>query len=200
MPCGELVLIVAHPKLMHRQISFVCEVKCFPLDPTTHPHSAHHTFKTPTFDNSSPHTHTHTAGLSTELHGKVGTDVTKFEDILKDLPQKYSLRHEGLRLEPIPPLGVIQNQMRGCGDHHMPAQNRGGRGREGEGERRQSGGYQPGPNEKRSLKRDGNVIPLSAQRTRSSSEGSRGNHRQDFRCVRRIAVLYSRVSWRNTGL
>ena len=146
------------------------------------------------------HTHTRIAGLSTELHGKVGTDATKFEDILKDLPQKYSLRREGLCLQPIPPLDVIQNQTRECGDHHMPAQNRGGRGGEGEGERRQSGGYQPGPNEKRSLKRDGNVIPLSAQQTHSSSEESRGNHRQDFRCVRKIEVLYSRVFWGNTGL
>ena len=123
--------------------------------------------------------------------------MTRFEDILKDPPQKYSLRRDGLRLEPIPPLDVIQNQTRGPGDHHMPAQRRGGTGAEGEGEREgereESRGYQPGLNEKGSLKRDGNVIPLSAQRTQGSSERSRANHGQDFRCVRNIPVLYSRV-------
>ena len=93
----------------------------------------------------------------------------RLEDILKDPPAKYSLRRKGLCLKPIPPLDVVRNGDSSCVD------------REGGSV---GGGYQPGLNEMGSLKRDGNMIPLSYQRTHNfSSEGWRGTHTHNFRYI-----------------
>ena len=109
-------------------------------------------------------------GTAAELRDKSEPQTDKFEDILKDRPMKYSLRREGLRLQPIPPLGVVWNwdRERGCG----------------QGDR--EGVFQPGDTQRRSLSRDGNVVPLQYQRTQGwGSEGWRERHDRDFRycCV-----------------
>ena len=80
---------------------------------------------------------------------------------------KYSLRREGLRLEPIPPLDVVQNL---DSESHCERQ------QVAEREGVPWGGYQPGPSVERSLKRDDNVIPLHYQRTHSASK-----HEHSFR-------------------
>lgn len=101
---------------------------------------------------------------------KSDTQTKRLENILKDSPQKYSLRREGLRLEPIPSLDVVQD----CDpyDDRTLTEN---------WERRGEGGYQPGSNNKGSLKRDGNVVPLHSQRSRSYSDGWRKSHDHNFR-------------------
>ena len=117
-------------------------------------------------------------GVSTELYG--AERASKLEDILKDPPVKYSLRQEGLRLEPIPPLDVIQNQDRGCGRET--------------GESERGGVYQLGPNEKGSLKRDANVVPFSYQRTPThTSEGGRELHAHDFRYTQQFMMVSDKI-------
>lgn len=115
-------------------------------------------------------TFVHIVGVCGELHVKSDTQTKRLENILKDSPQKYSLRREGLRLEPIPSLDVVQD----CDpyDDHTLTEN---------WERRGEGGYQPGSNNKGSLKRDGNVVPLHSQRSRSYSDGWRKSHDHNFR-------------------
>jgi hypothetical protein len=108
--------------------------------------------------------YTHRRGVGTELRANSGPQIGKFEDILKDPPQKYSLRKEGLRLKPIPALDVVWN-----GD--------GGRG----SGRRDGGGFHPGPDGQQSLRRDRNVVPLSHQRTPGQGEGWRERHGRAFR-------------------
>lgn len=100
---------------------------------------------------------------------KLGTQTSRLENILKDSPQKYSLRREGLRLEPIPSLNVVQD----CTPYDDQMLTK-------DGERR---GYQPGSNGKGSLKRDRNVVPLHSQRSRSYSDDWRELHDHNFRCI-----------------
>ena len=95
--------------------------------------------------------------------------MRKFEDILKDQPTKYSLRREGFRLEPVPPLDVVawsrDGEARGCGG--------------------EEGVFQPGSGgRRRSLKVDGNVVPVRYERTPSAGrrEELRERHDRDFRC------------------
>ncbi len=83
----------------------------------------------------------------TELTDKGVTSasaLTKLEDILKDPPQKYSLKEGDLRLEKVPPLGTL-----------------GGAGRRGKvKEEMKHGGYKPGPLAERSWLMEGNRIPV----------------------------------------
>ena len=126
-------------------------------------------------------------GIRTELREKWGPRTRKFEDLLKDRPTKYSLRREGFRLEPVPPLDVVvwsrDGEVRGCGSEERV--------------------FQPGSGgRRRSLKVDGNVVPVRYQRTPSPGrreelrerhdrgfspspgrrEELRERHDRDFRC------------------
>ena len=119
------------------------------------------------------------AGISNEIHDHAGPKTQKYEEILKDSPAKHSLRRVGLRLEPIPPLDVVWNGDVG-GGRGTP-----GEAREGETEEEAVGyrGFLPGPNEGRSLKRDGNVIPLHHQRAPGPEQQQQRNrtHQRGFR-------------------
>ena len=165
-----MLSIALTQKLMHTQISFVSERNCRTLDANSLP------LASLLGDHSLPLTHTHThrklhtqfqfqsllfsslSGTRSELHENFGPQTRKFEDLLNDQPLKYSLRREGLRLEPIPPLGVIWNRDTTKG--------------RGEDDR---GVFSPGPNSRQSLRRDENVVPL-----KGGSEW-RMTHERDFR-------------------
>lgn len=79
----------------------------------------------------------------TEKGAKSACALTKLEDVLKDPPQKFSLKERDLRLEKIPPLGTLVGgvERRRGGDEMKP------------------GGYKPGPLEERSWLKEGNRIP-----------------------------------------
>ena len=133
--------------------------------------------------------HLYIVGIQTEMH-ETATQLSRLEDILKSSPDKYSLRKEGLRLAPVPALHVVQNPSLDRGTQTVREEEEEGEEEEG-GEREGKGGYQPGPVEKGSLKRDGNVVPLRYQRTRSHSEGWKNKHSQDFRYIQEIEPLTS---------
>ena len=136
--------------------------------------------------------HLYIVGIQTEMH-ETATQLSRLEDILKSSPDKYSLRKEGLRLAPVPALHVVQNPSLDRGTQTVREEEEGEEEgeEEEEGEREGKGGYQPGPVEKGSLKRDGNVVPLRYQRTRSHSEGWKNKHSQDFRYIQETEPLTS---------
>lgn len=79
----------------------------------------------------------------TDKGTKCANALTKLEDILKDPPQKFSLKEGNLRLQKVPPLGTLALT--------------GLREIENEVER---GGYRPGPLDERSWLMEGNRIPV----------------------------------------
>jgi hypothetical protein len=80
----------------------------------------------------------------TDKGAKSASALTKLEDILKDPPQKFSLKEGDLRLEKVPPLGTL-----------------GGSGRRGKvNDEMKNAGYKPGPLEERSWLMEGNRIPV----------------------------------------
>ena len=119
-------------------------------------------------------------GIHTELHSKgakASSQIDKLQDILKSCPEKYSLKKDGLRLSPIPALGVVCNPNVDPSVDILRVHEE-----EGEEEMVGRGGYQPVSADKRgSLKRDRNMVPW--QHHRSHSEGWRERHIRDFRYI-----------------
>lgn len=113
------------------------------------------------------------SGVATELHmsgPKASTQLDKLTGLLKDAPQKYNLRKEGLRLDCIPPLDMIHNS---SVDSRLGASC---------SEREEGTVYLPGPANKRSWKLDSNVIPVRGQRGSKWGERTQEKlHTQDFR-------------------
>lgn len=106
-------------------------------------------------------------GIRTELTlsgPQAGTQLDKLQGILKDSPEKYTLREEGLRLEPTPALDVVHNPSVDPRRKVLVVE------REHEGEGSKVVGYRPGPCEKRSLKLDSNVIPIEEEREGGGGE------------------------------
>ena len=95
----------------------------------------------------------------TDKGGKSASALTKLEDILKDPPQKFSLKEGDLRLEKIPPLGTIKSS-----------------GRRGKEDEVKHAGYRPGPLDDRSWLMEGNRIPVLA----GGKEEKKGKD-EDFR-------------------
>lgn len=107
---------------------------------------------------------THRCLLRTELTNKgakAASALTKLEDILKDSPQKFSLKEGDLRLEKVPPLGTL-----------------GGAGRRGKIEdEMKHDGYKPGPLDERSWLMEGNRIPVLGD----CREDKKSKGKEDFR-------------------
>ena len=101
--------------------------------------------------------------------------MDKLGGLLKDSPQKHSLREEGLRLDSVPALDVVHNPGMDSRLDVLCV--------EGEGDEEGGGGpYLPGPFNTRSLKLDSNVIPVHAQRGARLNKRVDSTHcKQDFR-------------------
>ncbi|XP_065909362.1 uncharacterized protein [Dysidea avara] len=104
----------------------------------------------------------HRLGISTELSAKPLCDADKLKGLLKDEPQKMSLKSPGLKLNEPPALFVLKTA------EVRPDSNI---------SNDMGLGYIPGPMDNRSLKLDKNVIPV-ADRNRSNFIKTKG---QDFR-------------------
>ena len=122
-------------------------------------------------------------GIRTELTGcgpRATTQLDKLQGLLKDSPQKYSLKQNGLPVYDIPALHVVHNPSVDSRLNIINVSN----------DSQQDGskkGYVPGPNETRSLKLDSNVIPLTEPRAgyscRQQHRELSKNHSQEFRYV-----------------
>jgi hypothetical protein len=96
----------------------------------------------------------------TDKGDKSASALTKLDDILKDPPQKFSLKEGDMGLDKVPPLGTL-----------------GGAGRRGKVEDEvKHGGYRPGPQDERSWLMEGNRIPVGVD----GKEGKKEKE-QDFR-------------------
>ena len=119
------------------------------------------------------------AGVSCELGAGPAGQVDRLKGILKDVPQKYTLKKEGLHFSPTPALSVVHDPKV---DMRIDILNvsEDGEEREGEGHFR---GYAPGPGQSQSLKRDCNVIPRHGRGTGGDEEDLkvRQLHGRDFR-------------------
>ena len=105
---------------------------------------------------------THRLAISTELSIKPSCSVDKLKGLLKDEPQKLSLKLPGLRLVDSPAICVVQAA------EHRPDSN----------VPDDAGlGYNPGAMENRSIKLDKNIIPI-ADRNHNTFIKLKG---QDFR-------------------
>ena len=105
---------------------------------------------------------THRTGIGTELSMRPSCSVDKLKGLLKDEPQKLSLKLPGLRLVDSPAISIVQ------ATEHWPDCNIPD----------DAGvGYHPGALENHSLKLDKNVIPI-ADRTHDKFIKLKG---QDFR-------------------
>lgn len=102
---------------------------------------------------------------------KAATQLDQLKGLLKDAPQKHSLRERGLLLEETPALDVVHNPSVDQRPPAPPAKEN----QEGEEACR---GYHPGPHEGRSLKFSSNVIPIAWER-----DTSKRQHASDFRRV-----------------
>lgn len=92
---------------------------------------------------------THRCLLSTELRErgkKAANSISKLEDILKDRPQKFSLKEKNLKLEKIPPLSTLNGE---TGKLRVAE----------EVKVEHTGGFLPGPRTERSWLMEGNRVP-----------------------------------------
>ena len=110
---------------------------------------------------------THRCLPTTELTNKgnkASNPLAKLENILKDPPQKFSLREHGLKLDKMPALSTVTN---GLSDRDTS----------GHKETDKDGGYNPGPFQDRSWRIETNRIPC-----RSDIRGrAKDDKHQDFR-------------------
>ena len=105
---------------------------------------------------------THRLGITTELSTRPSCSIDKLKGLLKDEPQKLSLKLPGLKLVDSPALCVVQ-AAEPRPDSNVPDD--------------VGAGYNPGAMENRSIKLDKNVIPI-ADRNHDSFIKLKG---QDFR-------------------
>lgn len=90
---------------------------------------------------------------------KAATQLDRLRGLLKDAPQKHSLRERGLLLEETPALAVVHNPSVDQRSPPAPLA------KEDEDEEEEAcRGYHPGPHEGRSLKLSSNVIPIAWER------------------------------------
>lgn len=97
----------------------------------------------------------------TDKGKKSASALTKLEDILKDPPQKFSLKEGNLKLDKIPPLStLVGGEEKGKVKDDM-----------------KHGGYRPGPLKERSWLMEGNRVPVASD----NREEARKDKEQDFR-------------------
>ena len=116
-------------------------------------------------------------GPSTELREDPASQLDKLTGILKDAPQKYSLKKDGYHFSPTPALGVVNNPNVDASIDIMSVSedmDEGGSAFKG---------YAPGPNQSQSLKRDGNTIPRYGRGTclREEDPTLSNLHQEDFK-------------------
>ncbi len=97
--------------------------------------------------------------------------------MLKDPPEKYSLKKDGLHFSPTPALDVVHNPTVDANIDILSVAD------EGEEEGATFKGYAPGPRQSQSLRRDGNTIPRYGRGTCGRGEDGElsRRHQQDFR-------------------
>lgn len=118
-------------------------------------------------------------GVRSELSKGAASQLDKLHGLLKDQPDKYTLKREGLRFSPTPALDVVHDPNV---DSHINILNVSEEAEPGQGAE-WFGGYAPGPNQSKSLKRDCNTIPRYGRGTVSREEDKKVGelHQKDFR-------------------
>ena len=121
---------------------------------------------------------TYRQGISSELSQAPIPQLNKLTGLLKDPPEKYSLKKDGLHLSPTPALSVVHNPTVDTSVDILSVSD--------EGEQSSTfRGYAPGPSQSQSLKRDRNTIPRYGRGTCGRGEDDKLSrlHQQDFRYI-----------------
>ena len=120
-------------------------------------------------------------GIRSELSQGASCQLDKLQGVLKDRPNKYSLRREGLSFSPTPALSVVHDPGVDANVNILNVSDEGEL--TGGGGAESHRGYAPGPDQSKSLKRDCNRIPRYGRGTGGCGEDTKVNqlHGNDFR-------------------